>query len=135
MQYPKRMQNSLSQPFNNSTNVEKFIIDQWDIIWEAEVDTRQGSTHLWSTVSLTIKTRKLQYLGHIIWNENWYNLWQCILQGKAKERETLEITWFFVTIKNSARAAVNKVRLVNNSPTFGTDKPMKKKKKKKKTYE
>jgi hypothetical protein len=30
------------------------------------------------------------------------------------------------------RAAVNKVRLVNNSPTFGTDKPMKKKKKKKK---
>jgi len=30
----------------------------------------------------TIKTRKLQYLGHIIWHPEKYNLLQLIIQGK-----------------------------------------------------
>jgi hypothetical protein len=59
------------------------------------------------------------------------------ITGKNKGKRNTGNNLVFHDNQKLFRAAVNKVRLVNNSPTFGTDKPMKKKKKKKKkkTYE
>ncbi|KAL1447598.1 hypothetical protein WDU94_009869 [Cyamophila willieti] len=69
----------------------------------------------------TIKIRKLQYLGHVMRNENRYLLLQKILQGKVEGRrgrgrrriswlKNLR-TWFNQTTTQLFRAAVNKVQI------------------------
>jgi hypothetical protein len=48
------------------------------------------------------------------------------ITGKNKGKRNTGNNLVFHDNQKLFRAAVNKVRLVNNSPTFGTDKPMKK---------
>lgn len=70
---------------------------------------------------LLIKTRKLEYLGHIMRNSQRYELLQLILQGKVEGRrrpgrrriswlKNLR-TWFNTTTVGLFRAAVDKVRI------------------------
>lgn len=67
----------------------------------------------------TIKTRKLQYLGHIMRNESRFQLLQVIIQGKVQGKRGVGRrriswlknlrTWFSKTTTQLFRAAVNKV--------------------------
>lgn len=70
---------------------------------------------------LTIKSRKLEYLGHIMRNDQRYGLLQLILQGRVKGKrgpgrrriswlKNLR-TWFNTTTIGLFRAATNKVKI------------------------
>uniref|UniRef100_A0A8D8Q737 Uncharacterized protein n=2 Tax=Cacopsylla melanoneura TaxID=428564 RepID=A0A8D8Q737_9HEMI len=70
-----------------------------------------------------IKVRKLQYLGHIMRNENRYQLLQKIIQGKVYGKRGVGRrriswlknlrTWFNQTTTQLFRAAVNKIVIAN----------------------
>lgn len=89
-------------------------------ITNTEVLRRMGKE---KEVLNTVKTRKLQYLGHIMRNESRYVLLQKILQGKvygARGVGRRRIswlknlrTWFNQSTTQLFRAAVNKVRIAN----------------------
>jgi len=61
----------------------------WDValpqntasVLDAKGDLRRMGKEM--EVPNTVKCCKLQYLGHIMWNESRYQLLQCILQGKV----------------------------------------------------
>lgn len=89
-----------------------------DHVTNAEVLRRMNKT---TELIYTIKSRKLQYLGHIMRNENRYGLLQQILQGKVNGRrgpgrrriswlKNLR-TWFSMTTTDLFRTAINKVRI------------------------
>ena len=72
-------------------------------------------------IIVTIKQRKLEYLGHIMRNEKRYGLLQLVLQGKIPSKrgpgrrriswlKNLR-TWFSTTTTGLFRAAVNKVQI------------------------
>lgn len=71
----------------------------------------------------TIKVRKLEYLGHIMRNENRYQLLQCILQGKVEGKRSAGRrriswlknlrSWFSTSTTGLFRAAVNKIKIAN----------------------
>lgn len=74
-------------------------------------------------VAVTVKARKLEYLGHIMRNESRYQLLQNILQGKVLGRRSAGRrriswlknlrTWFSMTTTQLFRAAANKVMIAN----------------------
>uniref|UniRef100_A0A8D8SXR8 Craniofacial development protein 2 n=1 Tax=Cacopsylla melanoneura TaxID=428564 RepID=A0A8D8SXR8_9HEMI len=67
----------------------------------------------------TIKRRKLEYLGHILRNENKYHLLKCILQGKVYGKRGVGRrriswlknlrTWFATSTTGLFKAAANKI--------------------------
>lgn len=89
-----------------------------DRITNVEVLRRMGKD---CDILNTVKGRKLEYLGHVMRNENRYGLLQLILQGKVYGRrgpgrrriswlQNLR-TWFNMTTTELFRSAVNKVRI------------------------
>lgn len=91
----------------------------------------------------TVKSSKIQYLGHIMRNESRFHLLQAILQGKVFGRKGVGRrriswlknlrNWFAMNPTQLFRAAVNKVMIVM-MPTSGTDRNYKKKKLIKRSY-
>lgn len=71
----------------------------------------------------TVKDRKLQYLGHVMLNENRYRLFQCILQGKIAGKRSVgrrRISWlqsirrwFSMTTTELFRTTVNRIIIAN----------------------
>lgn len=70
-------------------------------------------------IMLTVKRRKLEYLGHIMRNETKYKLLKCILQGKVQGKRSVGRrriswlknlrAWFGTTTTGLFQAATNKI--------------------------
>uniref|UniRef100_A0A6P7F260 Uncharacterized protein LOC114325553 n=1 Tax=Diabrotica virgifera virgifera TaxID=50390 RepID=A0A6P7F260_DIAVI len=83
----------------------------------------------------TIKTAKIEYLGHIMRNSERYGLQQLILQGKVEGKRRISWlknlrTWFNTTTTNLSRAALCKVQIAIMVANIPKDRHYKKKKKK-----
>uniref|UniRef100_A0A8D8YAJ6 Uncharacterized protein n=1 Tax=Cacopsylla melanoneura TaxID=428564 RepID=A0A8D8YAJ6_9HEMI len=70
-------------------------------------------------IIVTVKRRKLEYLGHIMRNETKYKLLKCILQGKVQGKRSVGRrriswlknlrAWFGTTTTGLFQAATNKI--------------------------